>query len=329
MEAANRVSTADYDKTRRELAQEKVKNAELERKTSNLRSMLIPEIETQLSDSEVVAKFISLRSQILKLVKTAWSHDLLEEKMEVSDEQKRIFGPFYHDGVSKKYLDNRLRGVVFSILHDQIFSVRHHALPLHKDSLGDTLCRTESFMCQKLPKGNNMSVVYPAHKTWLKAPLAWQVANVFADSHASIIDWRLATMKATAYFRDEESSLVSAAYNEIDRFFGVLQRRSDKAVEGTQLLGKICKDAVDLSLMMRSAKDEYRVNVLPGAIGQPIEEWELAEDEVDYPALKESERPGTIAYIMTGALVKVPYRNAENLKVLEKAEAAVYSRPNK
>lgn len=159
-------SKEGHENIRRELAQERLKSAELESKTANLRSMLIPTNETQLSDGEVIAKFASLRSQILKLVKTVWSHEFKD--VHVTEEQSMILSPFATDEIDLRYLDNRLRGVVFSILNDQIFGVRHYGLDEKRAGLSKTLRKVESLLCGKLPKGNDVSAIRPGH-AWLRA----------------------------------------------------------------------------------------------------------------------------------------------------------------
>lgn len=141
------------DDFRRKLAQERVKSAELERKADSLRSLLIPKVETQLSDGEIVAKFTSLRSQILKLVKTAWSRNIVHNA-EVSEQQQKILRPFFVDRkVDMRYIDDRLRGVVFDILHEHIFSIRHYPVDAKYSCLGETLRNVEEYMLGNLHRG--------------------------------------------------------------------------------------------------------------------------------------------------------------------------------
>lgn len=138
-------------------------------------------------------------------------------------------------------------------------------------------------------------------------------------------------MNATAPFRSDGKSLADAAYVAIDEFFQIFQPLEAKAHhDGKELLKKICKDAVALSLLMRTAKDEYRIEVLSGSVDKPYADYEgRAEEEAYHPASSESQKTDTIAYIMTGALVKRPYDNVTDIKVLEKAQAIVYTRPEK
>lgn len=93
---------------------------------------------------------------------------------------------------------------------------------------------------------------------------------------------------------------------------------------GKKKLKSLCDGAVELSLMMRQLKDDFKIDDLGAAVGHPISEWnEFAEDEVSVPAPKGTQ-PGTIAYVITGVLYKSPKENLERTLVLEKAEVAVY-----
>lgn len=81
---------------------------------------------------------------------------------------------------------------------------------------------------------------------------------------------------------------------------------------------------MELSLMIRQLKDDFKVDNLDRAMGKPMSQWDtVAEDVVSVPARRDVQS-GTIAYVMTGALVKSPKENLENVLVLEKAEVAVY-----
>lgn len=318
-----------YEKVRSEFAQERVKSAEQELKMASLRSMLIPKTEVQLSDNEVVARFASLRSQILKLIKTVWSPVNFVPKADVSAEQYnfKILYTFVEGKVDMRYMDNLLRGVVFSILNEHVFSVRHYPIDTKNESLGEALSYAESYMFDKLPKGNNTYTYRPVQGLWLYDSSIRHSANDSTDSHASVIDWRMASMKATAAFKDDATILARTAFNTVVSFFQIFETTDAKATQGKKLLKNICKDAVALSMMMRNAKDEYCVDMLGHAMNKPASEWgELVEEEDSHPAAN-TEQPDTIAYFMTGALVKLPYGNAENIKVLEKAQAVVFSRP--
>lgn len=131
-------------------------------------------------------------------------------------------------------------------------------------------------------------------------------------------------MKAMVHFRDDKYSLASAAFSAIWDLFDVLETRSDiSAAEGRQKLGKICIDAVDLSLMMRNSKDEYVIDTVSHVLNRPIAEHEdIVEEAASQPAYLN--HPETVAFTVTGALMKFPSGNTRDRRVLEKAEAVVY-----
>lgn len=151
-------------------------------------------------------------------------------------------------------------------------------------------------------------------------------SNELADVHTSLADWRLATMKATSVLRGDGDVLARAAREAIESFFEIYEPKSATEInEQAQLLQKLCKDAVDLNMMMRSAKDEYLVKVPHESVGKPISDCEnIAEEESSHPGRYYNGKPGTIAYFITGALIKKPYDNPADVKVLEMAQAAVY-----
>lgn len=135
----------------------------------------------------------------------------------------------------------------------------------------------------------------------------------------------MASLKATSAFGNNWDSLACSAYNAVDSFFSIFETPDAQATQGAKLLEKICKDAAALSMMMRTANDEYCIDMMSSVLGTPASEWlEFAEEEVSYPVVSETQQSDTIAYFMTGALVKLPYGNAKDAKVLEKAQAAVY-----
>lgn len=145
---------ARYSSTKTKLREEKLKSAELEIKTQDLRAMLIPVSETQLSDGEVVNKFTSLRSQILKFVKSTWRRDKFKPDLNLTNYQMGVFSPFMEGRVDMKYLDNRIRGVVFDILHGYILGRRSYALGGELTHFEKQVGDFEEWMWKTLPAGN-------------------------------------------------------------------------------------------------------------------------------------------------------------------------------
>lgn len=76
--------------------------------------------------------------------------------------------------------------------------------------------------------------------------------------------------------------------------------------------------------MIRQMKDNFIVDDLEGAAGKPLSQWEELAEEVESVRVDQRYQPGTIAYVIVGALVKNPPENPDKILVLEKAEVAVY-----
>lgn len=143
-----------YNSTKIKLREERLKSAELETKTQDLRAMLIPLSETQLSDGEVVSKFVSLRSQILRLVKSTWRRDKFKPDLEPTNNQRRVFSPFMEGKVGMRYLDNHIRRVIFQTLHTQVLGKRSYFLGGKLTRLEEHLGEFEDWMWKQFPAGN-------------------------------------------------------------------------------------------------------------------------------------------------------------------------------
>lgn len=134
-------------------------------------------------------------------------------------------------------------------------------------------------------------------------------------------------MKATASLRDTENKLSIATQERIWAFLEVLELQSPQAGErGLQKLGKICDQAVELSMMMRKAKDDIYIYFGVNPNERPLSAWEdLIEEGSSAATDSPQHKHGHISYIYAGALVKVTKYNPEERLVLETAEAVVYS----
>lgn len=149
--------------------------------------------------------------------------------------------------------------------------------------------------------------------------------NTRAEDRRRVMEWRISTFKATERFRDNDHRLSLGTRNKIWGFLSPVQTK-DVAAEkmGKKKLKAICDNAVELGLMIRQLKDEFKVDFLEDAVNEHISHWdELAEEMASVPAPTGVE-PGTIAYVIAGALVKSPKEDLERDLVLEKAEVAVY-----
>lgn len=146
-----------------------------------------------------------------------------------------------------------------------------------------------------------------------------------SEDRTQVIEWRVATFKATERFRDNGRCLSSSVQDCIWSFLSPLQTRDEASEQsGRTKVKAACDNAVELSLMIRQLKDDFKVDDLAGAVGKPISQWDgIAEDVLSVPA-RLGGQPGTIAYVITGALIKSPRENPEKDLPLEKAQVAVY-----
>lgn len=139
------------------------------------------------------------------------------------------------------------------------------------------------------------------------------------------MEWRDASFKATEVFRGDGRRLSSKIQGQIWDFLSVLELMDARAEEaGKKKLGAICDSAVELNLMLRKSKDNFRIDAMQKAVDQPISEWTDFAEQMANVQVFDGKQPGTIAYVIAGALVKCPKENLGKVLVLEKAEVAVY-----
>ncbi|KUI61321.1 hypothetical protein VP1G_08475 [Cytospora mali] len=291
--------TSEITAARRELSIERVNNQELKERLANLRLMLVPRSEDQVSDSEVQRKFTALRSLITRLVRATWAKRFKNniDDMALSNGQREFFRHFTGADAQWKTLHNRLRFFVFYSLHQAMLGRSYYTLREGYKSIDSNLESVEVFMREHLPE----------------------------EGRGLLIDWRIATMKATEHFRDDKQYLPLAAKGQIWDFFSVLQTNGPAAEEkGRQMLEQICTDAADLTLLMRKAKDHLYINGFFTTGGELVSEYDSYIEEEASEAAGSTNKPQTIAYVLFGALVKNPKENPKDIRVLEKAQVVVY-----
>lgn len=139
------------------------------------------------------------------------------------------------------------------------------------------------------------------------------------------MEWRDASFKATEIFRGDGHRLSSAMQGQIWDFLSVLELMDAKAEEaGKKKLEAICDSAVEFHLMLRQSKDNFWIDSMQTAVDQPISEWTEFAEQMANVQVVDGKQPGTIAYVIAGALIKRPKENFGKVLVLEKAEVAVY-----
>lgn len=149
--------------------------------------------------------------------------------------------------------------------------------------------------------------------------------DTYAENLKLAMDWRDASFKATEFFRGDGHRLSSMMQGQIWGFLSVLELMDAKAEEaGKKKLEAICHSAVELHLMLRQSKDNFRIDAMYRAVDQPISDWAEFAEQMANVQVVDGKQPGTIAYVIAGALVKHPKENFGKVLVLEKAEVAVY-----
>lgn len=76
--------------------------------------------------------------------------------------------------------------------------------------------------------------------------------------------------------------------------------------------------------MMRQLKDDFWIDDMSFVLGKQISRCGKGVEGFESLTADNDHQPGTIAYVITGALVKRAKENMGNTLVLEKAQVAVY-----
>ncbi|KAK7697957.1 hypothetical protein SLS64_013044 [Diaporthe eres] len=278
---------------RKEIAQLQSHTKLLNEKNDKFRQMLIPVSEKQVLDAEVVQKFTTLRSSIMALVRSTWTLDLRDDVdfRTFSRGQHHVFrssGPSSYD---------RLRYVVFQHIHCEIFVAKNYFLKDGFEPIEEHLQMVEDDLIEKSS----------------------------GEDRKLVMEWRNASFKATENFRGNGGRLSRDTQTKIWKFLGAVQMM-DPAAEsaGSKKLKAICDAAIDLSLIIRQLSDNFWVDNMEAAVGEQVSEWDKFTEEMAAVPAGDGKQPGTIAYVISGALIKNPKENLEKVLVLEKAEVAVY-----
>ncbi|KAG6355051.1 hypothetical protein INS49_004132 [Diaporthe citri] len=293
IEAMEQQHEAEKENSLEEIARLNEQINDLGQTNDRLRQMLVPVSGKQTLDAEVVTKFVSLRMSILGLVRQTWTTKLRDgiDLRRLSGYQREFFRsnhPITH---------NRLRFLVFSLVHGNILGSQGYFLGDGFEQLGQLLLSAERELSKISSKENRKE----------------------------IMQWRNATFKATEAFRNDGHRMSFATQKEIWNILAPLQpKNADAEQNGKKKLKAICDNAVELSLMIRQLKDDFRVYDLAGAVGQRVSKCEEFAEEIESVATENGRQSGTIAYVIMGALAKKPQENLDQNLVLEKAEVAVY-----
>ncbi|KAG8162544.1 hypothetical protein KVR01_008309 [Diaporthe batatas] len=265
----------------------------LTRTSDQLRQMLVPVSEKQTHDMDVIAKFNTLNKSIIGLTRQTW-----KTAFKPGVDFRRMSGPQQHLlGPSIPISYDRLQSLVFMGIDECIFGPQQYFL-------GRRFREMEEHI-QEVEKDLNR--------------------NMTGDDRQRILEWRDATFKVTESFRDNGSQLALDAQHDIWDFFSVIDVR-DAAAEraGQKKLKEICENAAELSVMIRQLKDYFNIDNLASTLGKPVSEFEEWAEEFACVPAPAGCQPGTIAYVIHGALMKSPKENLERVLVLQKALVAVF-----
>ncbi|PVH80872.1 hypothetical protein DL98DRAFT_515022 [Cadophora sp. DSE1049] len=143
---------------------------------------------------------------------------------------------------------------------------------------------------------------------------------------AEVADWRVRTM-ICASLLNLESSWPQEVADFIQEWMAPLWPRPLPAEGGMVpadelfvLLEKVCKEAFEFSLLVRSSNDRYLCE-LPDPLS-PFQDDSEAQSRqpCDDPSLTDE----TVAYAMSSALVKYPFTDPKRRVKLDKAHVVVF-----
>ncbi|KAH8595948.1 hypothetical protein B0O99DRAFT_671908 [Bisporella sp. PMI_857] len=282
-----------------QLYNEQQKFRQLNERIANLRSMLIKPSTVHVIDSAVIAKFSSLASQIIRIVRGTYGDKLVSPLSQTNQVQYEFFSPWKQFKRPKKYLANRVRGEIFNILCVRIISRPFFGYDRTLSKYDEDLETLEGFFWKKLKKEN------------LK----------------DFVEWRSASIKCGELVKGEtkmsDSNIAADTAQYIWEFLKPLEIKDAAAGKKCQeLLLKLCEDALALSALMRSARDVFRV--LKKFEGPLTGHLEFADEEADEKADSKDTPVGDVAFCLFGALVKRTEEDPLKLITLEKARLVVY-----
>ncbi|KAI2626430.1 hypothetical protein GGR54DRAFT_653262 [Hypoxylon sp. NC1633] len=283
-----------------QLSREKEANRNLTDKLAKFREMLVKPSTDYVIDSVVMQKFSLLRSRILKIVRSTFETRLATNKLQpqLNDRQKEFFALLKTDGSQTKYFVNRIRGIIFSLLWEEILSRAVFGLDDSEelDKVKWALELLEDAFLSKLPKEN------------LK----------------EFVDWRMASSKCGSLLGGN-TNLASETANKIWNFLKPVETIPGSEKKGKDLLLRLCEDAMELNSHLRSSRDVFEIR---RSFKGPLEIHmdfvdEEADEELD-PRRDSGDKPGDVAYCLFGALVKRTEEDPLKEIVLEKGLAVVY-----
>ncbi|KAH6669962.1 hypothetical protein B0J14DRAFT_671693 [Halenospora varia] len=264
----------------------------------------------QIDDISLIRKFVRLRAQIQRIVNKYYPPNVPAEFLssDISQKQSSFFKA-WRIGVDGTQFSSQIRGMLFTLIDEKILSTKLFGLGETSDSWA---------MERRLAE--------------FEEAIERDVKN---EHRADIDEWRACTIRCASRLpqADDARHIAKKIHDKMLplSIFTVANleeklRSSSKVDEYGKHMTKLCKDALELTLILRASKDRYEI-VFPDddtqldrnvAEGQQLEQRNPTKDEMSPGELR-------IAYCLSGGLVRYPQVDPKNGLVLEKADVVVYN----
>ncbi|KAF2113916.1 hypothetical protein BDV96DRAFT_600671 [Lophiotrema nucula] len=283
--------------------------ANREKNEIKLRDIILENAANEkITDMEVRQAFLDFRQSVQQLAKSSM-FQFDEFVLSREDQKIRFKAEFYHNlpKLSTKDGRQRLQARVFDIIFSWVFGKPCFGLKrqseerkrdAHLGKLEDWLGEFENHLMQ--------AKVAPS----------------------KIADWRIVTLACVAKLElPEEYSVVVAS--EVENFLRPVLPKGISESECVKLWEKIvtvCKKAVALKLLMQRSKEGFNVESYDIKDLPRLSEATLWLDPFGVEGGKFDDRSDTVAYVLSGALVKHSSHLGGDRKYLEKAEVILKKR---
>ncbi|RDL33957.1 uncharacterized protein BP5553_08325 [Venustampulla echinocandica] len=277
-------------------------NKKLAEQAAKFRSIILNQTSSSgeaIDDSRITTPFIDIRGQIQRIVFKHYSPVQKPRPLSASATQKqREFFDFWEQGLSQAQLKNRTRAVIFELLNENLLS--HPCFGL------------DDFE----PAGQLESAL---------AGFEVALGSVSQGHESEIIEWRTRTIKCARLLNAPESTRPEKVAELIWSFMAPIlppktPAYADAYEDLRELLLRLCTCTLNLTLLMRGCKDNFKCET-PKA-GQDFAD-EDAEAQVSERVGSQDAEGSKIAFALAGAIVKYPENRPEDRVILEKAHVVV------
>ena len=141
-------------------------------------------------------------------------------------------------------------------------------------------------------------------------------------SAADIFDWRRRTVECAGFLEGQSRKAADAADEILRSLEPILRGRAEGV---TDTVSELCKDTLQLMLMLRKSSSAYRVGIFePGRTIDHLVEAETIAMAFEGPPADQVEGCD-IAYTLFGALIKESNPALEEQHILEKAHVICWA----